>query len=44
MEELRIHKHCSMEELQGKAIPLLPLTDPECFRRLRLSDFKIIGT
>jgi hypothetical protein len=28
----------------GKAIPLQALTDPEGFRRLRLPDFKTIGT
>jgi hypothetical protein len=29
---------------KGKAIPLQALTDPEGSRRLRLSDFKTIGT
>jgi hypothetical protein len=29
---------------KGKAIPLEPLTGPEDSRRLRLSDFKTIGT
>jgi hypothetical protein len=29
---------------KGKAIPLQPLTDPEVSRRLRLQDFKTIGT
>jgi hypothetical protein len=28
----------------SKAIPLQTLTGPECFRRLRLPDFKTIGT
>jgi hypothetical protein len=28
----------------GKEIPLQPLTGPEFSRRLRLPDFKIIGT
>ena len=30
--------------IKGKAIPLQAWTDPEGSRRLRLSDFKIIGT
>jgi hypothetical protein len=29
---------------KGKAIPLQALTGPECSRRLRLPDFKTIGT
>jgi hypothetical protein len=29
---------------KGKAIPLQPLTGPEGSRRLRLPDFKAIGT
>jgi hypothetical protein len=29
---------------KGKAIPLEAWTGPECSRRLRLPDFKIIGT
>jgi hypothetical protein len=29
---------------KGKAIPLQAWRDPESSRRLRLSDFKIIGT
>jgi len=29
---------------KGKAIPLQALTGPEGFRRLRLPDFKTIGT
>jgi hypothetical protein len=29
---------------KGKAIPLQPLTGPEGSRRLRLPDFKTIGT
>jgi hypothetical protein len=29
---------------KGKAIPLEPLTGPEISRRLRLPDFKTIGT
>jgi hypothetical protein len=29
---------------KGKAIPLQTLTGPEGFRRLRLPDFKTIGT
>jgi hypothetical protein len=29
---------------KGKAIPLQALTDPEGSRRLRLPDFKTIGT
>jgi hypothetical protein len=31
-------------QLEGKAVPLQAWTDPEGFRRLRLPDFKIIGT
>jgi hypothetical protein len=30
--------------VKGKAIPLQVLTDPEGSRRLRLTDFKTIGT
>jgi hypothetical protein len=30
--------------IKGKAIPLQALTGPEGSRRLRLPDFKIIGT
>jgi len=29
---------------KAKAIPLQAWTDPEGFRRLRLPDFKIVGT
>jgi hypothetical protein len=29
---------------KGKAIPLQALTGPECSRKLRLPDFKTIGT
>jgi len=29
---------------KGQAIPLQAWTGPECFRRLRLPDFKTIGT
>jgi hypothetical protein len=34
----------STEQVKGKAIPLQALTGPEGFRRLRLPDFKTIGT
>jgi hypothetical protein len=30
--------------LKGKAIPLQALTDPEGSRRLRVPDFKTVGT
>jgi hypothetical protein len=30
--------------IKGKAIPLQALAGPESFRRLRLPDFKTIGT
>jgi hypothetical protein len=33
-----------LETRKGKAIPLQALTGPEGSRRLRLPDFKIIGT
>jgi hypothetical protein len=33
-----------MINIKGKAIPLQALTGPEGCRRLRLSDFKTIGT
>jgi hypothetical protein len=33
-----------MSKGKGKAIPLQALTDPEGSRRLRLPDFKTIGT
>jgi hypothetical protein len=29
---------------KGKAIPLQALAGPECYRRMRLSDFKKIGS
>jgi hypothetical protein len=32
------------QEVKGKAIPLQALTGPEGSRRLRLPDFKTIGT
>jgi hypothetical protein len=34
----------SMYHLKGKAIPLWALTGPEGSRKLRLPDFKTIGT
>ena len=30
--------------VKGKAVPLQPWTDPESCRRLKLPDFKTIGT
>jgi hypothetical protein len=33
-----------MVKVQGKAIPLQALTDPEGSRRMRLPDFKTIDT
>jgi len=39
MEQIPIVKKC-----EGKAIPLQTWTDPEISRRLRLPDFKTIGT
>jgi hypothetical protein len=33
-----------MSKGKGKAIPLQALTGPDASRRLRLSDFKTIGT
>jgi hypothetical protein len=33
-----------VETCKGKAIPLQALIDPESSRRLRLPDFKTIGT
>jgi hypothetical protein len=40
-----IFKHKEVDiRLEGKAIPLQPLTGPEGSRRLRLPDFKTIGT
>jgi hypothetical protein len=41
------NKHCTQLSLgkgKGKAIPLLAWTGPEGSRRLRLPDFKTIGT
>jgi hypothetical protein len=32
------------EEEEGKAVPVQPWTGPECSRRLKLPDFKTIGT
>jgi hypothetical protein len=34
----------SIERVKGKAIPLQPWTGSEGFRRLKLPDFKTIGT
>jgi hypothetical protein len=34
----------SLTEIKGKAIPIQALTGPEGSRRLRLPDFKTIGT
>jgi hypothetical protein len=34
----------TLHEGKGKAIPFQALTDPEGSRKLRLSDFKTIGT
>jgi hypothetical protein len=36
--------YCSPREVKDKTIPLQALADPECSRRLRLPDFKTIGT
>jgi hypothetical protein len=33
-----------MSKGKGQATPLYALTDPEVFKRLRLPDFKTIGT
>jgi hypothetical protein len=38
---LKVHK---IKKFKGKAISLQVWTDPEGFRRLRLPDFKTIGT
>jgi hypothetical protein len=35
---------CKKVKKKGKAIPLQAWTDPEGSRRLRLPDFKTIGT
>jgi hypothetical protein len=35
---------CNAVSVKGKAIPLQALTGPEGSRRLRLPDFKTIGT
>jgi hypothetical protein len=41
----KIAKHMTKKHLiKGKAIPLQALTGPEGSRRLRLIDFKTIGT
>jgi hypothetical protein len=42
----RAFRECAVSDLKskGKAIPLQALTDPEGSRRLRLPDFKTIGT
>ena len=39
-----IYIHTNTHTLNGKAIPLQACTDPEGSRRLRLSDFKTVGT
>jgi hypothetical protein len=40
----RTTKHNISLTQKGKAIPLQALTDPEDSRRLRLPDFKTVGT
>ena len=39
-----VHVGAVTEAVKGKAIPLQPWTGPEGSRRLRLPDFKTIGT
>jgi hypothetical protein len=39
-----IYRHVLLYDMQGKAIPLQALTGPEGSRRLRLPNFKTIGT
>jgi hypothetical protein len=39
-----LHKYLNNITAKGKAIPLQALTGPEGSRRLRLPDFKTIGT
>jgi hypothetical protein len=39
-----MYKYFWIPWVKGKAIPLQALTGPEGFRRLRLPDFKTIGT
>jgi len=41
---LKIVLFCSQSVCKGKAIPVQAWTDPEGSRRLRLPDFKTIGT
>ena len=38
------HRNTIMSVIKGKAIPLQALRGPEGSRRLRLPDFKTIGT
>jgi hypothetical protein len=40
----KTNKHIPVYEIKCKAIPLQAWTGPEGSRRLRLSDFKTIGT
>jgi hypothetical protein len=39
-----VHLYFHLEDGKGKAIPLQALTDPEGSSRLRLPDYKTIGT
>jgi hypothetical protein len=41
---LRMWEDCRALIDKGKAIPLQALTGPEGSRRMRLSDFKTVGT
>jgi hypothetical protein len=44
MADKSLIKYINMFKDKSKAIPLQALTDPEGSRRLRLPDFKTIGT
>jgi hypothetical protein len=43
-KEMKVKKIFESKLVKGKAIPLQALTGPEGSRRLRLPDFKTIGT
>jgi hypothetical protein len=43
-ENIQVSEHGEKSEIKSKATPLQALTSPEGSRRLRLPDFKTIGT
>jgi hypothetical protein len=41
---MSLFKNCAIYYIKGKAVPLQAFTGPEGSKRLRLPDFKTIGT